>query len=131
MTTPDPNPDPISSPNRRRRWPWVIPLALVLAVVLVLGASYRVYGEWPWSKYPTRLHACGRDFVRQGSQTRAQIEAQGNTLAPLGTVPGWLNSGKLWTTSLGDPLPGQKCHVAMWVQTSSNSFESYNLSGGP
>lgn len=136
MTTPDetPEPDEAAEPaprNSRRRWLWIVPLVLVVLAGAVLVGSYRVYGEWPWSKYPTRLHACGRGFERGANETLAEIEANGDTLVRVGKVPGWLNSGKLWTTSAGDALPGQVCHVRMWVQTSSDGYRLYSLPGGP
>jgi hypothetical protein len=108
----------------------MVPLALVLIAAAVLAGSYRVYGEWPWSKAPTRLHACGRGFERGGSETRSQIEAKGDVLVRIGKVPGWLNSGELWTTSVGDAIPGQRCHVRVWVRTSNDEFQLYSLPDG-
>lgn len=132
---PAPEPAPAPEPRRRlRTWVgqhrlWAIASAFVAVLLVVLLGSYRVYGEWPWSAYPTRLHACGTGFDHHGHQTRAQITANGDTLVPMGKVPGWLNSGRLWTTSAGGALPGQKCHERMWVQTSGDSFELYTLPG--
>jgi hypothetical protein len=131
MTAPD---DTVirSTGARRKTRLWV-----AAAVIVVVGAgclllvSYGMYKQWPWSDYPSTLYACGRDFIDEGVESREQIEANGDRLVRLGSVPGWLNHGQLWTTSLGEPLPDQKCHVVMWVRTGRDAFESYSLSGAP
>jgi hypothetical protein len=121
-------PRPRWSP-RRRLTTGALTLAVLVGIALV--GSYGLYKEWPWSAYPSRLYACGRDFIDSGSQTREQIRAEGNSLIRVGSVPGWLNHGQLWTTSSGQPLPGHDCRVVMWVRTGKDTFESYGLSGGP
>jgi hypothetical protein len=114
-------------------WRWFATAAVLvlLACGAVLVVSRAIYNEWPWSAYPTGLHTCGRNYIDEGARTRTQIEANGDRLTRVGSVPGWLNHGELWTTSVGEPIPGGVCHVVMWVRTGTNTYESYSLSGGP
>lgn len=127
------NTDRVLVPARRRRRFWwsVLGAGLVLAAGVSLLASYAAYREWPWSDYPSRLYACGRDFTASPrTETRAQIEARGEHITTVGSVPGWLNHGELWAAQ-GNPLtPGSTCHVVMWIR-SGNRFKTYSLSGGP
>lgn len=125
---------PTDKPHRRwsrRRWLAAAAVLVVAAGGLLVVGSRATYHEWPWSAYPSTLHTCGRDFNHGATQSRAQIEANGDRLTRIGSVPGWLNHGQLWTTSVGAPLPGKRCHMVMWVRTGEDTFESYTLSGGP
>jgi hypothetical protein len=122
--------------ERGRRWSVKRSISVATALVLVGGGllligSRAAYDQWPWSAYPSTLHVCGRDFIDEGSETRSQIVGSGGHLIQVGSVPGWLTHGELWTTTLGAPLNGTYCHVVMWVRTGPNLFESYALSGGP
>lgn len=118
---------------RRAAKRWIITAAVLalLACGLLLVGSRAAYDEWPWSSHPSTLHVCGRDYIDEGAQTRSQIVANGDHLVRVGSVPGWLNTGELWTTHVGAALNGTTCHVVMWVRTGTDTFEAYALSGGP
>jgi hypothetical protein len=116
----------------QRRWPSVLVALLVIASGIGLLVSYRTYDEWPWSTYPSQLHACGRDFQSSSRpQTHAQLIAFDSTdIVKVGQVPGWFNSGELWAYRNEQPFSGI-CRVVMFVRGGADEFESYELVGGP
>jgi hypothetical protein len=126
-----------SRPLAWRRW---APLAISLVLTVAWGIAllgYRVaYDAWPWSAYPSTLHACGRDFQPAGHPLgRAGIADQRYHLVRHGRVPGWFNRPEVWTfdTVAGEQthaLPGG-CHVVMWVREGADSYRPYSLEGGP
>jgi hypothetical protein len=123
----------VATPDRsRRRWLiWAV-AGVAIASGGSLVASYGLYREWPWSAYPSALHVCGRDYLPSaGTRSRHQIEAAGESIKKVGTVPGWLNHGDLWGPTAGPPLTtGTRCYFVMWVRTESDTFKEFVLSGG-
>ena len=120
---------------RRARWTRrrLIASALIALIIVGLGAivlTRAIYDEWPWAKYPSILHACGRDFVPSGQpQTRHDVESRNGPLVDLGGTPGWFTRGELWAASSTPAFSGD-CRVVMWVE-SKDGFKAYALSGGP
>jgi hypothetical protein len=115
---------------------------LALAGLAVLAAGgigllfvRTVYHEWPWSAYPPSLHVCGRDYLRGGADTRAQIRADGyHPFHRLGSLSWLLHHAEVWGTAsaaLGTSARPSGCGTVLWVRTGSDRFEAYALSGGP
>lgn len=116
--------------SRIRLWRWSGVGVLVLAGCTLL-INYAMYREWPWSAYPSRLEACGRDFQKEGPpQTRQELEAPNHEkLIRIGGTPGWFNRGDLWAFSDEQPFSGG-CRAVLMVREGSR-FQVYDLEGGP
>lgn len=103
---------------------WVL---LVVAGMLVW--SRLDTHQWPWSTYPNPLHYCGRDFMPDGSPTKAQIiTADGSHFHVVGSVPGWLNPGQVWADR-----PGAACGhkpFEFWISVGGGRYEAFTLEGG-
>ena len=124
-------------------------IAALLALVL-FGSPFAMlyearYHAWPWKSVPSQFHWCGRDYVRHGPRiTEPELLSrfpddvpptpvkQGTNRVPLG------RAHDIVTYRLSD-FPGWSCdgqrregptltYVHLRV---SNSYQQYNLVGGP
>ena len=106
-------------------------VGIVALVVCGLLLNYAMYGEWPWTAYPSALKMCGRDFQKEGApETRKQLESlHHEMLVRIGDMPGWFNRGDLWAYRDEQPFSSD-CRVVMMVRDGDH-FQTYDLIGGP
>jgi hypothetical protein len=134
----------------RVRWgPIAIVLGVVgialLAVVVVTPAIERrlAFGTFSTNGPPPRIDYCGRRYYpdsnfpnsvsQSGSAVAAELSANGQTgLTRVGTTPsGMPILANIMTPAQRASFHTSVCTMVIWVQTGSDRYLGYGLSGGP
>jgi hypothetical protein len=128
----------------RRRTATLILLGVV-AAILVTGASIAVYNRVNFGTFytagaPPRINYCGRTYY-PGDTTRADSLAhitsflaanRQSGLTRIGSTPSGLSIvANVMSPETKAAFHTDVCTMELWVQTATDSYVVYGLSGGP
>lgn len=111
--------------RRSRRWLGGIGAVALVTVILALVAVHQYGTIAVWS--PTKIPYCHRNYLRNGGQAVSAAD-----IAPsrtVGRAPALLGRPILTTTTPA-ATPGT-CPVEIYLQTRTDHYTTYTLSGGP
>ena len=120
-------------------------LAVVVTAAAVLGAiAYRVeYGTFAFWVDPPRISWCGRDYLRSPNATLTRDAVEQQRAALVGDEPYPLVQVATVPPVVGNPVlasvtpqatrdrSGIPCAMVLYLQTGTDSYRPYVLSGGP
>lgn len=104
-------------------------LGIVVAGLAVLSVRARQLHQWPGAAGPSRIEICSRTFTGPGRAHTAD-ELRLAVARPIGSVPTWQGRRAVWGRHLAAG-GAAGCGTSVYLQTGSNSFLGYALSGGP
>jgi hypothetical protein len=123
-----------------------VAISVVVLILIVTGVelAYRkAYGTFAWWEDPARISWCGRQYFPTSAAllTRAAAEQQRGALpgdAPYPVVEVARVPPLVGRTVLASVTPeerrerlGVPCAMAIFVQTDSDAYRTYVISGGP